>query len=298
MPVGEVAGTLTLEDNRTRVRLVPDLGGAIASMEALAPGGPVQVLRPWNGTDNVFAVGCNLLVPFSNRISGGGFSYLGRFHSIEPNLDGEPLPIHGDGFQRSWSLATSGQTQARLELFKGVIGPFRYRAALDVKLRNGALKLDLTITNEAERPLPMGGGFHPWFVRTAATRLKFDAAQVWLEDERHLPTTGVALSEKPEWNFRGGAPMPMGWINNAFTGWPGRARIEQQDLGIGVDLSASQNMPVAIVYSPDRDADFFCFEPVSHGVDAHNHNGMPGLRVLASGESLTLSMTIDWTGAQ
>ena len=65
---------LTLEDGRSRLRIVPAMGAGLASFEALTADGPVDVLRPWDGSGDPFALGCNLLVPFSNRISGGGFT--------------------------------------------------------------------------------------------------------------------------------------------------------------------------------------------------------------------------------
>ena len=33
------------------------------------------------------------MLPWSNRISGGGFEHAGRFHPIAPNRGGEPYPI-------------------------------------------------------------------------------------------------------------------------------------------------------------------------------------------------------------
>ena len=48
---------------------------------------------------------------------------------------------------------------------------------------------------------------------------------------------------------------------------------------------------VLIVYSPAADAGFFCFEPVSHPVDAHHGEG---LTALEPGESMTASMRLAW----
>ena len=45
-----------------------------------------------------------------------------------------------------------------------------------------------------------------------------------------------------------------------------------------------------IVYSPSDKADFFCFEPVTHPVDAHNLPGGPeanGLSILAPQEAVS-----------
>ena len=86
---------LELSDGRSRLLVTPENGGGIARFDALVTGrAPVALLRPWDGAG---PLGCELLIPWSNRISGGGFEFDGRFHAVEPNIAGEALPIHGDG---------------------------------------------------------------------------------------------------------------------------------------------------------------------------------------------------------
>jgi aldose 1-epimerase len=51
---------------------------------------------------------------------------------------------------------------------------------------------------------------------------------------------------------------------------------------------------MAIVYSPNENADFFCFEPVPHPVDAFHLSGSPGLKDLAPYRSLNANMKISW----
>lgn len=289
---------IVLQDSGTRVGIVPELGGGVAFMEALLPGGRnVPILRPWTHreADGPFALACNVLVPFSNRISGGGFTFRDVFHPIAPNLAGEGFPIHGDGFQRAWAIERTSGEVASLTLGNGEIGPFQYGARQRFRLENGALHVEIAVTNMASRPLPFGAGFHPWFPRSAETTLRFRASGVWLEDACHLPTELVDVAARPQWDFSATRPLPDAWINNAFTGWPGAATISQPDLHVMVDIEASANLDVAIVYSPGPDADFFCFEPVSHSVDAHNLPGRPGLKVLEQGQSLHAAMTLRWT---
>lgn len=286
---------LLLQDSRHRVIIAPALGGGIASFEAVVDGGPLPILRPWGGVESgLFGLGCNLLLPFSNRISGGGFSHGGVFHPVAPNLEGEALPIHGDGFQRPWTVEEAGARSVTLGLPNGGIGPYRYRARASYALAGDGLACRLAMTNMANRPLPFGGGFHPWFPRHADTTLRFSADGVWTEDERHLPRERIALSERPQWDFARPSRLPADWINNAFTGWDRRAAIAQPALGIEIALAAETPLETAIVYSPDGGASFFCFEPVSHTVDALNMDGRPGMVELAGGETLTLAMTLHW----
>lgn len=285
---------IELADARHRLRIAPALGGAIAEALAIHDGRSLPVLRPWPGeAAGVLGVGCNVLVPFSNRISGGGFAFDGAFHKIEPNLAGEPFPIHGDGFQARWGVAQ--QTARSVDLTcDGAIGPFRYSARLHYSLRDGGMAADLQVTNTGPC-LPFGGGFHPWFPRHADTRLGFAATGVWTETPGHLPDRHHGLADCPDRNFSHARELPGDFINAVFTGWHGMARIEQPTLGIAVSVGASPNLDCALVYSPNRDADFFCFEPVSHAVDAHNQPGRPGLVVLDAGDTLQMSMTLAWS---
>jgi len=66
-----------------------------------------------------------LLVPWSNRISGGGFTFAGKSHPLQPNLPQEPYPIHGNGFSSAWSVEDATATSAELSLMSEGPGPFR-----------------------------------------------------------------------------------------------------------------------------------------------------------------------------
>ena len=279
---------LHLSDDRSRLVIAPGKGGGIVRFEALAPGRqPVALLKAARGGD----IGCELLVPWSNRISGGGFTFDGRFHPIEPNVPGDPFPLHGDGFQKFWRAARSTDTEAELILDHGAIGPYRYVAHVTYALRDGTLEATLTVENRAEMRLPYGLGFHPWFLRHAGTSLTAGARRVWLEDERHLPAGVQPIAAHPDWDFSAGARLPAGWINNGFDGWDGAATIVQPEDGIALSMQASPELNLFIVYSPSHEADFFCFEPVSHPVDAHHGEG---LVVLEPGEVMSAGMRLGW----
>ncbi|MET3590689.1 MULTISPECIES: aldose 1-epimerase [Mesorhizobium] len=288
-----MAGAIELNDGQSRLVLAPENGAAIARYDALVIGSaPIALLKPGDGTG---ASGCQLLVPWSNRISGGGFTFGGRFHAVAPNVPGEAFPIHGDGFQKPWRLVDRTDTEAELVLEDGAIGPYRYAASVTYSLRDGALEAWLTVENRAGMRLPYGLGFHPWFPRGDTTLLHAKAKRVWLEDERHLPVGVVPVSERPGWDFERPIPLPLDWVNNAFDGWNGRASITQLEDGIKITLNASPELDFYILYSPSPDAGFFCFEPVSHPVDAHHGEG---LTPLDDGETMSAEMRLDWEIAE
>ncbi len=284
-----MAGAVGLNDGRASLVLAPEKGAAIARYDALAAGrAPIPLLKPGDGDG---ASGCQLLVPWSNRISGGGFEFDGRFHAVAPNVPGEAFPIHGDGFQKPWRLVRRTDTVAELALDDGAIGPYRYAASVTYALRDGTLEAHLAVENRAGMRLPYGLGFHPWFPRGDTTLLKARAKRAWLEDERHLPVGAVPVGGRPAWDFSSPIPLPLEWVNNAFDGWDGRASITQLEDGIRIALSASPELDVYILYSPSPDAGFFCFEPVSHVVDAHHGEG---LTVLDDGQTMSATMRLEW----
>lgn len=287
-----------LENERARVGVVPDIGGGIARLDVrAADGGFRPLLRPWSGrtSDGPFALASNVLVPFSNRISGGGFAFEGQFHGIEPNLVGQEFPIHGDGFTREWLVSERSASTLTLDCPNGGIGPFRYHARQTLVLSQTRLEVCLEVTSRSSIALPFGIGFHPWFPRSSQTKIRFAANKVWLESEKHLPVAQVDIDVRGRWDFSALTALPDGWINNAFTGWKGVCDVEQGTDAVSCRLTASDNLNAALVYSPGSDSDFFCFEPVSHPVNAHNLPGLPGLTILAPDESLKVAMTFDWS---
>lgn len=281
---------LELKAGDAKLSLHPEMGGGVAGLWV----DDKPVLRAWSGNadEGPFALACNILVPFSNRID-GGFSFQGTFHTMAQNMDVDPLAIHGDGFQKEWTIVSASEDEAVLHLSNGAFGPFAYETRQTFSLTSDTLTNTLTMTNRAAIALPFGGGFHPWFPRTEETRLQAVAPHHWPEGEGSLPSSDRPQQPPEDFDFSSLKPLPSRWINAGFSGWDGSARIEQGRGAVSLKLS-SNTLTTAIIYSPEPDCGFFCFEPVSHPVNAHNLPGIPGLTVLEPGESLTLDMHLDW----
>lgn len=284
---------LTLFDGAAETVIVPELGAGLASYDLVGAGDRRPIFRPCREPSRAepFDLASNLLVPWSNRISGGGFSFAGKFHALAPNLPGEPYPIHGNGFSSAWVVESATAIHAELSLMSSGPGPFRYAARASYALDAGALTMQLSIVNLAAETLPFGLGFHPWIVRTPDTLLKAKAKRLALETNCHLSAGEAEVSSRLAWNFAEPRKLPEDWINNAFLDWDGRALVQWPDRKLALELAADPPLKVYIIYSPSREADFFCFEPVMHAVDAHNASGGPeanGLAALAPQDSLSV----------
>lgn len=281
--------SVRLRNAALRLEVLPELGGCVVRFDALTPHGPEPLFRPGEATGrDPNGMGLYPLVPWSNRIAAGGFRWRGQRHALPVNLAGEPLPIHGDGWQRPWEVVAAAETELRLALRSSRQAPFDYRAELGYRLEGECLLIELAVTHFGDGPVPYGVGLHPWLPRTPDATLEAPARGVWEVDDAQLPTHWRPLDADDPWCFAAGRRLPAGPIDNLFTGWRGRARIAWPSRGLALEVAAEPPGERYLVYSPGEHADFFCFEPVSHDVDAH-HFADPlvhGLVELRPGERL------------
>lgn len=286
-----------LEAHGQRLCLLPSAGGGVAAWQWLRNGTPLDIWRPWDGrTARMQALASYPLLPWSNRISGGGFEHGGRFHALSPNTPGDPYPIHGDGWLQPWSLIAAGAASAQMQLRSDRFGasPYVYDATQVFELREGGLWQSLTVVNRGDEALPFGLGQHPWFTRTPTCRLSAGVSGVWLARPDKIPTGFTA--EFPEgWDLNQGAAVDRIVIDNGFGGWSGEALIEwpEHDLALrmGSEVTLPDGSPMrpdCLLYAPAEPA-VFCFEPISHPIDAAHLPGQPGWVELRPGEALSLT---------
>ncbi len=131
--------TVRIADGTSEVVIVPGLGAGLASYDHLVDG-RVPLFRPCRDLARArpFDLACNLLVPWSGRISGGGFAFGGKFHGLAPNLASEPLPIHGSGFSSAWEVELADQTRCGPDLVVDRAGTVPLRRPGDLRDWKGA----------------------------------------------------------------------------------------------------------------------------------------------------------------
>jgi aldose 1-epimerase len=282
-----------------RLGLVPTLGGGVAAWQLDSDDGPQNLWRPWDGVNtDRYSLASFAMLPWSNRISAGGFEHAGRFHPMTPNRAGEPYPIHGDGWLQSWTLAQPAADTLVLSLeshgFDG--NPYHYGATQHFTLLDGGLDQSVTVTHLGEGTLPYGLGLHPWFLRSAGTRLTAPVQGVWLSGADPLPTAHTP-NFPATWDLREGIRVNGSLVDNGYTGWAGRARIDWPEQGRSMTMTVPEVVQSAgrsahafcLLYRPPV-GPAFCFEPVTHPIDAFHLEGRPGLKTLAKGESLSLDV--------
>ena len=291
---------LTLSAGELSLDLAPAIGGAIAGFRH----GDFDLMRPTPeaaiSKGLVRQASCYPLLPYSNRIAHGRFTFGDETHQLTHNFGDHPHSIHGNSWQRAWTIAEMGRDRAVLTLEHSPFGfgpsgwdgwPYRFKASQVFELSEAGFAVTLTIENVDERAMPAGLGWHPFFPAHPGTELRFGATGVWINGADSLP---VSLDPvRPEWDYSAGKALGEPNLDNVFAGWGGSADIAFVEDGLGLTVTADPLFTNAVVYIP-KGRGFFAFEPVSHMTDAVNRMERPdhGLRVLAPGESLSGTMRI------
>lgn len=281
--------------------VLPSLGGSVAAWQLNRPEGNFDLWRPWDGVrPDLYNTASFPLVPWSNRITGGGFDHDGQFYRIANNREGEAYPIHGDGWLQAWTLSQPAANALEMTLtsdrFQG--NPYQYNALQRFVLSEDGMNQTLTVTHTGAKPLPYGLGQHPCFTRTPQCQLQADVQGVWLSGADPIPT---AYTEDfpPSWNLAEGMPANGTLIDNGYTGWSGLGHVVWPEKQLALSMrvpevhTSGKNDGYCLVYRPPVGTGTgFCFEPITHPIDAFHAEGRPGLKVLQTGESLTLQ--VEW----
>jgi aldose 1-epimerase len=249
---------------------------------------PEQALR----VGLVRQTSCYPLIPYSNRIAHGRFSFEGMEHRLALNFGDHPHSIHGNAWQKQWQVAEADDARCRLVLVHHPEGdeargwPFAYRAEQLFELSPDGLMLTLSLMNQDHRAMPAGLGLHPFFPERSGVRLQFAAWRVYPNGEDSLPMDGIPVPE--DWNYAIMRELGDPRLDNCFAGWDGTARIAYVEEKIALNIKADPLFSHLVVYVPTG-RDFFAVEPVSHMNDAISRPNPAdhGLKVLKPGKHLT-----------
>jgi aldose 1-epimerase len=286
--------SLTLSSGTLELELRPSSGGAIGRLGYSGYAGRTAVLRPSpDPLQNILQAACFPLVPFANRIRGGCFRFRDQEVRLDPNLAGDPSPIHGQGWTSSWRVESSSDSDAVLA-FDHSAGewPWAYEARQHFRLGEDCLRLRLTCRNVSSEQMPCGLGLHPYFNCGPETRIQTGVEEVWAVDANVLPAARLPATGR--YDISDGKICGRD-LDNGYGGWSGRAIISDPAWPFEIELS-SPSARFFQVYSPPEGG-FFAAEPVSHANAALNQpeGDWPslGIELLEPGDEAALEMRID-----
>lgn len=291
MPAGSL---IVLENTEQRLGLLPELGGSAAFWEVRRDeqGTPwCPIWRPYAAGTTRRVIANFALLPWSNRLPGGGLKVGDKFYPLPGPVQENLFPMHGTGWLHRWEISRQSGAEVEMSLLadQALDSPFHYRARQLYRLEGAQMLMRVEVTHLGAEPLPYGLGYHPYILRAPGQRLRFGAAGYWPASEG-LPHEHA--EELPaEWDFNQLRDIGSGLIDHNFHGCDARMTMERPDIDLRLDWHTTepQDLDTAILYRPTHD-EWFCYEPVTHITAAHTRPGMPGLRLLAQGESMTLEV--------
>ena len=288
------ASAVTLASGKFWLALNPSIGGSILAFEWIDGASIRSILRKCNSSSqNVLEAASFPLIPYVNRIRGGRFNFRGRDVRLQPNMTGDPSPLHGQGWLNAWTVEEATQHRAALT-FRHEAGewPWDYEARQEFSIDEEGFSVTLTCRNLAEEPMPCGLGFHPYFDCGPETRIDTQVSHAWTIDEHVLPLNRVPADDR--YNLRDRLACGQN-LDNGFDGWGGEARMTDPERSYDVRLS-SAGAKFFQLYSPPEGG-IFVAEPVTHANAALNAPEVEwpelGMRVLEPGEAMSLEMRLE-----
>ena len=300
-------------------QVLPSVGANCIAYRIGTAAGPVDVLYPPDTLEAVqdrpSGFGIPILFPFPNRIENGKFTFDGKTHQLD-RPDGGGHTIHGYVLDRPWEIVAGGSSQAdgawtRVRFRSGdfpEIGrrfPFPFEVEATVRLKDGALALEVVSTNTGETDMPAGLGMHPYFPLPAgeagsreSCTVQMPAQQRWVLRPDCIPT-GEVRPVSGKYDLR--EPTPLRdqcyddvWTDLALCGGWSRCVYWDPDAGLSVAMEADGIFRELVLYAPEQ-RPVLCFEPYTCTTDAVNleERGIDGgLIRLKPGESLRGTMRI------
>jgi len=265
---------LLLRNERFLVEVWPEAGGGVARFDHIETAPRALFRRTVEKAElRPIDLSCWPLLPYSNRIAQGCFSFHGETFRIPPHEASFPHALHGVGWQSCWRTIDPATTTCRLALehMADARWPFDFAASQSFALDDSGLTIVTALVNRDDRPMPFGLGQHPYVARPRGTRLFASVDAVWSIDETSLPVERVPLPEG--WDLRKGCLLDAAVIDNCFEPFRGSVTVVWPDGGALI-MECSDNLRRLVVYNPAGE-DFVCIEPVTHMPDAFNRDASP-----------------------
>lgn len=233
------------------------------------------------------------LVPYSNRVRDGVFSFRGQEIRLERNNAPQRHPLHGVAWRRPWTVQEVSDHHALLVFdWPGGDWPWSFRAEQVFILDEDGLSNTISIENTSGSPMPVGLGLHPYFPCPPGTVLDTEVADVFTVDDELFPNGREPAEGRYALKQR---VISGAGLDNGYSDWSGVATIRWPD-GRGLRITGQPPARWFQVYAPENEP-VLVAEPVSHGNGALNASeeeaSALGLQVLTPGAHFTLSARFD-----
>lgn len=303
---------LVLENAFWRLECLPAFGCHWIGLQVPSEGRWVELLRRPREIQTLFAqplfYGSFLMAPWSNRVQEGTFAWERKIYRLCINFP-DRTAIHGEVIGKPFEVRhfTPESFEAAFTWHPPSAGegfPFPFEVHHAVHLKGRLLEAGLSLKNIAEKPFPVGMGFHPYFLKKPVSRVGKVLLQVPARKAYPLQN-GLAVGDPVEvssrLDFRTPRPVDEAPVDDCLTDLERQeARIFWENFGeleMAWD-SVFSHVVVCLPWEADgRPKDHFALEPVTH-----ENNGFVRLakaeptavRVLKPGELFSGRVCFSW----
>lgn len=261
--------------------------------------------------------GIPFLAPWANRMADGGFWANGKKYTFNAGLGTVRLPptniaIHGMlTTSPLWEVtsvgadAKSAHVTSKFEFWKHpdmmANWPFAHEYEMTYRLADGALEVQVAVTNRSDQPMPLALGFHPYYnlpdvPRDEATA-HIPAKTAVLMDDKLVATGEMKPMDLPD-----PTPLKGRTIDNGYTDLirekDGRALFYVEGGGKKIEVLYGPKWQVAVVYEPANQK-YICFEPmaaITNGPNLNHDGKYPQLQTVAPGATWQESFWVRTSG--
>ncbi len=293
---------IQLENAHLRATIDPNQGTSLRSFQVHRNNTWLPLMPEIDEPGCDLAAASFLMVPYSNRIADGSFTFAGECHQLQ---NGEQHAIHGDVRKRAWHVEEQQPHRLICSFssaeYNDINWPWPFAVRAEYELTEHTLQQRLTLSNRADRSMPAGCGWHPFFNRTLTqdgepAHLHFQVQSAYPDgyDNRipSGPTQALALHQ----DFTGESPLaPDNFLDTCFYGYDGQGHIAWPKSGVRLRFACSNVCSHLILYNPAQKP-YFAVEPVTNANDGVNlyarGNQTSGIAVLEPGQSLNAEFSL------
>ena len=296
---------LHLQSADWRIWIEPSMGVQLAACQAHRSSQWLDIMPDCRTNSTIASINRPALaspnfhmLPYSNRIRDGQFSYQGQSYQLDR---AEQHAIHGALRKRPWRVVESAADHLACEYDSRADGalnwPWPLLARISYTIEGLLLRSEISLTNAGDSPMPAGTGWHPYFNRLvagAAPQLTLPVTRVYPDAAGDCLPDGPAIALPAELDFRQARTLdPDHRIDCCLAGLSGDCVIAWPDADVKLTISASANCTHLVLFNPN--ASYFAVEPVTNANDAFNlaSQGIEAGQIdLQPDESLVASLQI------
>ncbi len=265
---------ITLKNKQLEVKVCPTIGASIYSMRYLKKDKWVDIMRPTPDgalqTGDVGQFASFNLFPYSNRIKDALLMVGDKEYQLEVNFpDGNA--IHGETWTKPWKLLEKRENRASFifnsEDYDDISWPFPFRVLMEYEIKGNRLFIGMMLENTGQKPMPGGMGIHPYFMRNITGKqeevyLKMPVKGIY-PGETQIPT-GHWVKPLEKHDFTIEKELQTDYLDNCFRVAEGPIVLKWPDSRIKLTIGRDSIFGHVVIYCPEKEKDFFAFEPVTH----------------------------------